>query len=162
MPHGPISMHPEINNLVFTSTNLSSIQMIKNRMKLKSSQRSFKESSSKEISDKMIELFQLAGIEIRSIQRGGFGAWIPNFNSRLMNISRQVYKELFNNDPFIIAVHAGLEPGIFKPNFPNLDMISIGPNMEFCHSPDERVDIESVNIFWKYLINLIKKLNEIL
>jgi dipeptidase D len=80
----------------------------------------------------------------------------------LVNISKKVYKDLFKNEPIITAIHAGLEPGVFKIKFPDLEMISIGPNMEFCHSPDERLDVESVNTFWNYLISLIKKLNEIL
>ncbi len=158
VPNGPISMHPKIQDLVHTSTNFSSIITRKNRIKIDTMQRSFDASSNKEISDKIIELFKLAELKVKYNQMGGFGAWPPNFNSALLKLTKDAYKELFNKEPMVSVIHAGLEPGVFKIHFPDLDMITIGSTMECAHSPDERLDVQSVEKFWKFLLHILKKI----
>jgi len=157
-PHGAISMHPDIRDLVFTSTNLSSIITKKNRIKIETMQRSFKKTSYEEISDKIIELFKLANLKIKFRQMGAFGEWNPNFNSPLLKLTKEVYEELNNKNIVITAVHGCLEPGVFKINLPDLDMVTIGPTLDALHSPDERLDIQSVENFWKIFIRLLKKI----
>jgi dipeptidase D len=159
-PHGPISMHPEFDNLVHTSTNLASIITRKNRIKIETLQRSFKARRYNEISDQINELFKLAGLKIKFKKMGGLGEWNPNFNSLLLKYAKEINKEVHNEDMVITAVHGGLEPGVFKMHFPDLDMITIGPTLDFLHSPDERLDIQSVEKFWKVLIPLLEKISK--
>ncbi|TFG01405.1 MAG: beta-Ala-His dipeptidase, partial [Promethearchaeota archaeon] len=158
IPNGVIKMHPEIKDLVFTSTNLSSISTRRNRIKIVSSQRSFDESSLMEISEKLVEFFNLAKLKIKYKYLGIYGIWNPNFDSLLLEYAKKTFKNLFHEKPFIKIWHAGLETGVFKTKFPDLDLITIGPNMNSCHSPDERLDIESVEKFWNFLIHLLHQI----
>ena len=123
-------------------------------------QRCFRKSGMDETSDKIIELFKLAGLKVKYRRLGGIGMWAHNFNSILLNLSKQVYKELFKEELEVFAVHGTLETGVFKTNFPDLEMIAIGPNQEFAHSPDERLDIQSVEKFWNFLIHLLKNVEK--
>jgi len=157
-PHGPISMHPQFDNLVHTSTNLASIITKKNRIKINTMQRSFENTSYKEISDKIIKLFKDADLKIRFRQMGGFGEWNPNFDSPLLKLTKETYEKSSVENIIITAIHGGLEPGVFRLNYPELDMITIGPTLDALHSPDERLDIQSVENFWKIFIRLLKKI----
>ncbi len=157
-PHGPISMHPKFENLVHSSTNLASIISKTNRIKIDTMQRSFEKTSYKEISDKIIDLFKNADLKIKFRQMGGFGEWNPNFDSPLLHLTKETYEELSMENIIITAVHGGLEPGVFRLNFPDLDMITIGPTLDALHSPDERLDIQSVENFWKIFIRLLRKI----
>ncbi len=78
--------------------------------------------------------------------------------SELLGTAKKVYKENFGDEPEIKAIHAGLETSIIGDHFPGMDMISVGPQIEYPHSPDERVEISSVNTFWEYLLSLLEKL----
>jgi len=157
-PHGPISMHPKFDDIVHTSTNLASIITKKNRIKIDTMQRSFENTSYKEVSNKIINLFEQTGLKIRSRQMGGFGEWNPNFDSPLLKITKETYEELSMENIIITAVHGNLEPGVFRLNYPDLDMITIGPTLEALHSPDERLDIQSVEKFWNIFICLLQKI----
>ena len=159
MPNGPISMHPYIKNLVLTSTNLASILTKKHRMIVITSQRSFEVFSNLIISEKIMALFKLTDLNIKLKTIGGYGGWKPDFSSNLLKISKETYKELFNEEVNAKAFHVGLEPGVFKIKFPEVEMISIGPNTIGPHSPDERLEIKSVEKLWKFLIKLLKNLN---
>jgi len=157
-PHGPISMHPQFDKLVHTSTNLASIITKKNRIKIDTMQRSFENTSYKEISDKIINLFKDADLKMRFRQMGGFGEWNPNFDSPLLKLTQETYEKSPVENIVITAIHGGLEPGVFRLNYPELDMITIGPTLDALHSPDERLDIQSVENFWKIFIRLLKKI----
>ena len=157
-PHGSISMHPQFDNLVHTSTNLAFIITKRNRIKINTMQRSFKNTSYKEISDRIIELFKDAGLKIKSKQLGGFGEWNPNFDSPLLKLTKETYENSSIENIIITALHVGLEPGVFRLNYPDLDMIAIGPNLDAPHSPDERLDIQSVENFWKIFVRLLKNI----
>ncbi|TFG29745.1 MAG: beta-Ala-His dipeptidase [Promethearchaeota archaeon] len=159
-PHGPISMHPEFDNLVHTSTNLASIITRKNRIKIETLQRSFNSRRYNEISDQINELFNLTNLKIKFKKVGGFGEWNPNFDSLLLKYVKEVYEDLLDDNFIITAVHGGLEPGVFKMHHPDLDMITIGPTLDFLHSPDERLDIQSVDKFWNIFIALLGKINK--
>ena len=151
-------MHPKFDNLVHTSTNLASISTKKNRIKIDTMQRSFEKASYKEISDKIISLFKHADLKIRFRQMGGFGEWNPDFDSFLLKLAKETYEELAMENIIITAFHVGLEPGVFRLNYPELDMITIGPTLDALHSPDERLDIQSVETFWNIFIRLLKKI----
>ncbi len=157
-PHGPISMHPQFENLVHTSTNLAFIITKRNRIKIESMQRSFENTSYKEISDKIIKLFKDAGLKIKFKQLGGFGEWNPNFDSPLLKLTKETYENSSVENIIITALHVGLEPGVFLMNYPDLDMVAIGPTMYAPHSPDERLSIQSVENFWKILVRLLKNI----
>ena len=167
MPTGPISMHPKIPDLVYTSTNLASIET-KNLANLKSdydsnikiitSQRSLHEFSKKMMHEKIEALFDLADIEILTSNIGDYPGWEPNFDSKLLKLCRETYLAEFDDNPRIKAIHAGLECGILKKQFPKMEMISIGPTIISPHSPDERLKIKSIEKIWNFLVSIIKKI----
>lgn len=154
-PHGVIGMSPDIEGLVETSTNLASVKILENDLiEIGTSQRSSVESKKEEIVSTVSNVFKLAGAKI--INNEGYPGWQPNTDSEILKVSQQVYKDLYGVDPKVKAIHAGLECGLFLEKYPNLDMISIGPDMTDVHSPDEKVKISSVDKFWKYLIRLLE------
>ena len=156
MPHGPISMHPKIPNLVYTSTNLASIKIQNEIITITTSQRSLHEISKKVMYEKVEALFKLADLNINIMHMGDYPGWDPDFNAELLKIAKKTYRELFNDDVIIRAIHAGLECGILKKSFPEIDMIAIGPTVEGAHSPEERLNIKSVEKIWNLLIKLLK------
>ncbi|MFX1394124.1 MAG: beta-Ala-His dipeptidase [Promethearchaeota archaeon] len=158
IPSGPISYHLKIPNLVYTSTNLASIRTKDGLIKIITSQRSLNENSKKVIYEKIEALFKLADININIAHPGDYPGWEPDFKSKLLITSKGIYKELFHKEPIIQVIHAGLETGILKKKFPDLEMISIGPTMANGHSPDERLKISSVEKIWTFLIKLLKNL----
>ncbi len=159
IPNGPLSMHPRIEGLVFSSSNFSTITTREDDIELKVSQRSLSEYFKNVIWEKTKILLDLSGLEIKIIKDSDYPGWTPNFQSHLLKKYNETYKKLFNEEFEIIAIHAGLECGILKKTFPKMEMISIGPTNEGAHSPDERLLIKSVAKVWDLLINLLRKLN---
>jgi dipeptidase D len=80
-------------------------------------------------------------------------------SSKILNISKETYKKLFGKETEVKAIHAGLECGIIGEKFPGMDMISMGPTMEAVHSPDEKIYIDTVEKFWKFLVEILKTVN---
>jgi len=157
VPHGVISWSQDIEGLVETSTNLASIRVLeKDVIEIVTSQRSSVESAKSDIADRMASQFILAGASIR--QSEGYPGWKPNMESEILDISQNIYKELFKNDPEVKAIHAGLECGLFLEKYPDLDMISFGPTIKGAHTPDERMDIETVQKFWDFLITILERI----
>jgi len=159
IPTGPLSMHPRIDNLVFTSTNFAVMTMRENDIEIKVSQRSLSKYFKMVIWEKLKALFDLSDLEITFKIDSEYPGWIPNFKSTLLSRCKETYKEMFMEELEIKAIHAGLECGLLKEKFPHLEMISIGPTIVGAHSPDERVFIKSVTKIWKFLINLLNRLN---
>ena len=159
MPNGPISMHPDIENLVFTSSNLASILTKKNRLIIITSQRSFEEYSYKVVYEKISALCSLAGLNFKFKNRGSVGSWNPDFSSKLLKVSKDTYKELYNKDIKVQVIHATLETGLFKLKFPKIDIVSFSPKIEGAHSPSERLDVKSVEKTWKFLLGVLKNLS---
>lgn len=159
MPNGPFSMHPRIDGLVFTSTNFAVITTRESDIEIKVSQRSLGKYFKTVIWEKIKALLDLSYLDITFEIISEYPGWIPNFKSTLLSKCKEIYKEMFMDNLKIKAIHAGLECGILKEKFPNLEMISIGPTIVGAHSPDERVFIKSVAKIWKFLINLLTKLN---
>jgi dipeptidase D len=158
MPNGPISMHPRIKDLVHTSSNLARIETKNSRFKIEMSHRSLDDIGRSDISERinaLLKLCELAGLKVNVKKLAYYPSWEPNFNSKLLAIAKDTYKELFNEEVNVGAIHAGLECAILKKHFPNLDMISIGPKITGAHSPDERVKVQSVEKIWNFLIKLI-------
>ena len=102
----------------------------------------------------MESVFHLAGAEI--IFDGQYPGWKPNPDSPILKKMLDIYNNQFGKVPKIYAIHAGLECGLLGGVYPNWDMISFGPTIRFPHSPDEKVNIESVNKFWLFLVETLK------
>ena len=157
--NGPVSMHQKIPKLVHTSSNLASVRIEENLIKIVTSQRSLSETSIKNLCEKIESLFNIANLDYEILHEGEYPGWEPNFNSNLLNIAKETYTNLFNHKPIIEVIHAGLECGILKKKFPNMEMVSFGPTIIGPHSPDERVNINSVEKIWTFLVTLLKNLN---
>jgi dipeptidase D len=157
IPNGPISMHPQIRGLVFTSSNLAVIKTGKEKIVIKVSQRSLSKYHKIAIWEKTKSLFELFDLELETIIDSDYPGWTPNFNSKILALTKDVYKELFNKEIEVKAIHAGLECGILKKKFPQMEMISIGPKNIGAHSPDERISVNSIEKIWNFLITLLGK-----
>ncbi len=157
-PHGVISWNPRINNLVETSTNLASVKFDGNRIIITTSQRSSSDSAKSDIAAMVESVFRLANAGVK--RTGEYPGWKPNQDSEILQITRSAYKKLFNRDPVVRAIHAGLECGLFLEKYPDLDMISFGPTIKGAHSPDERLEIGSVQKFWDLLVQVLDDIPE--
>ena len=118
--------------------------------------RSSVESRKEELQEIIHSVFAMAGAEVEF--SGSYPGWKPNLNSRILSVMQEVYKKDFGADPRIIIIHAGLECGIIGRNYPGMDMISFGPTIKYPHSPDERVEIASVQKFYDFLQATLKAL----
>lgn len=154
-PHGVIGMSHEIEGLVETSTNLASVKMLPDhQIEVGSSQRSSVESQKEYVLNMVSSVFELAGAKITHSE--GYPGWQPNIDSALLKLAENEYKSLYNKEAKVKAIHAGLECGLFLEKYPQLDMISIGPDMTDVHSPDEKMKISSVGKFWDYLVKILE------
>jgi dipeptidase D len=156
LPHGVISMHPEIEGLVETSTNMAIVQTHLDHAQVVSSTRSSVASALENTRNTITALCEITGADI--VQPEGYPGWTPNLQSELLQICRDVYTKHFNKEPKVEAVHAGLECGIIGEKFPGMDMISFGPTIEHPHSPEERVHVGSVGKFWDFLAAVLTEL----
>lgn len=158
-PHGVISMSQDISGLVETSSNLASIKMLDNHLiEVNTSQRSSVESQKNYMVNMVASVFELAGAKVT--HSDGYPGWQPNPDSAMLKVAKKEYKDLYNKTAKVKAIHAGLECGLFLEKYPNLDMISIGPDMTDVHSPDEKMKISSVGKFWDYLKKILENLPE--
>jgi len=155
MPHGVMGMSHKIDNLVETSTNLASLKMNENEtITVTTSQRSSTESLKVDVSNQVTAVLLQAGAEVCGTD--GYPGWTANPDSTILGISKAIYKNLFGQTPDIYARHFGLECGLFIEKNQKLDMISCGPTIRGAHSPDERLEIETVGKWWKFLLELLK------
>ncbi len=155
-PHGVISMSREIEGLTETSTNLASVKMQPDhKVLVVTSQRSSVESRKWCIAQRVEALMKLAGAEVSHGE--GYVGWQPNLDSRIMKIASEAYEELYGVKPAVMAIHAGLECGLFLDKKPGLDMVSFGPTLQNVHSPSERMFIPAVDRFWGQLRRTVEK-----
>ncbi|NVM02494.1 MAG: beta-Ala-His dipeptidase [Candidatus Helarchaeota archaeon] len=155
VPNGPISFHPKTKG-VNTSVNIGYIQTKKRGITFAAFQRSSNEYDNKFLYERMISLMNLAGFKITKL--GSSPSWTPDFNSKLLQISKDVYNELFHEEAKIRITHGILECSFFNNYFPNTEIIAIGPSGEGAHSPDERLKVNSVSKVWKFLLALLNKI----
>lgn len=155
-PHGVITMSPDIPNLVETSTNLASIKMTPSEIIISTSQRSSLESAKRDVADMVASVFTLAGARVK--HGDGYPGWKPNVNSPILNITKQAYISLFKEKPKVLAIHAGLECGLIGEKYPGIDMISYGPTIKGAHSPDEGIEIDTVQKFWDLTLEVLKNI----
>jgi dipeptidase D len=149
-------MSPDIAGLVETSSSLARIIIKDGSFVSQSLQRSSVESTKREVCMVMRGAFENAGCHVE--QTGDYPGWKPNPNSGILNVMENLYHELFNEKAKVKACHAGLECGILGKHLPGVDMISFGPNIRAAHSPDEKVQISSVQKFWNYYLETFKRI----
>ncbi|MBQ0076185.1 MAG: aminoacyl-histidine dipeptidase [Bacteroidales bacterium] len=155
-PHGMIAMSKDMPGLVETSTNLASIKMKEGYIEVNTSQRSSVETEKHAIKDRVHTALAAACDEVT--HGDGYPGWEPNVHSPLMEVTRQAYRDLFGQDPQVLAIHAGLECGLFLLKYPYLDMVSIGPQMYGVHSPQERLSISSTDRCYEWLKRCLEML----
>jgi dipeptidase D len=99
-----------------------------------------------------------SGIAATVTHSGDYPGWTPNADSKTLNLMKQIYREMFDQDAVVNAVHAGLECGIIGSHYPGLDMVSFGPTIKNPHSPDEKCHIASVEKYWRYMLEVLKRI----
>lgn len=157
-PHGVIAWSADIPNFVETSSNLASIKTLEDSIIITTSQRSSVESAKDDICNMVASTFRLTGAEVKHTD--GYPGWTPNPNSVIVDITSETYKELFNQEPKVLAIHAGLECGLIGDVYPEMDMISYGPTIKGAHSPDERLKIDTVKKFWDLTLEVLNRIPE--
>ena len=153
IPSGVLAMSAAMPGLVETSTNLASVKFTKEKIVITTSQRSSSESAKEYAKLHVAAVFTAAGCEV--VHSDGYPGWSPNPQSALLECAKEAYKKLFGTEPKVRAIHAGLECGLFLEKYPHLEMVSFGPTLRGVHSPDERLEISTVDKFWKLLIEVV-------
>ncbi len=153
VPNGVFRMSPDMADLVETSSSLARVILKDGEFITQSLQRSSVESTKDDVANSVRAAFENMGAAV--VQGGDYPGWKPNTDSAILNIMAELYRKNFKEEPQIKACHAGLECGILGKHFPQMDMISFGPNIRAAHSPDEKVQISSVQKFWKYLLEVL-------
>lgn len=156
LPHGVVAMSNDIEGLVETSTNLAAVRSEGKELKVLMSSRSSVASALGWIRRKIRAVGYLAGGEVN--EHDGYPGWKPNLDSRILGVVKKVHLRVMEAEPHVEAVHAGLECGIIGEMVPGMDMISFGPQIEFPHSPDERVKVDSVGRFYTLLTETLEEL----
>ena len=157
VPTGPLAMSPDFDDLVETSTSLGEAITEGDRLTLHSLSRSSNDSALPDVIATLDAAARLAGGELEV--KHNYGGWRPNLDSPALAALRASYERLFGEEPIVTAVHAGLETAVIGDKVPDLDMISFGPQIEAPHSPDERVNIATVERFWKLLVAFVDELS---
>lgn len=155
-PNGVIRMSNEMKGLVETSTNLAIVKSENCVIKIQCLLRSSVDSAKDDLEQMMQSVFELAGASF--VFDGKYPGWKPNPDSLILKTMLEIYYKKFGKTPEIRAIHAGLECGILGGSYPAWDMISFGPTIRFPHSPDEKVNIESVQKFWDFLVETLKNI----
>jgi len=152
-PHGVVEMSQTIPNFVETSTNLASVKKKEGYFFIQTSQRSSIESAKEYVAQMVEACFNLANAEVKHTD--GYPGWTPNPDSAICAIAEKCYVKRFGNEPKVKAIHAGLECGLIGDKIAGMDMISFGPTLRGVHSPDERIEIATVQKFWDFLCDIL-------
>ncbi len=153
-PHGVEKMSQDIPDLVETSTNLASVRMSrKGEIEVVTSQRSSIESAKEMMAARVEANFLQAGAEVEHYS--AYPGWNPDLNSHILKVCVESYRKLFGRDPEVKAIHAGLECGLFKEKFGDLDMISFGPTLRNVHTPGEKMDLKTLEMFVDHLVDVM-------
>ena len=157
-PEGVERMSDQMPGLVETSNNTAIVKTEGDRFIIKTLMRSSVDSAKEFLAEKMRAVIELAGGTVSFT--GGYSGWAPDNNSRILHTMKEVYKNLYGNEPAVMAIHAGLECGILGGIYPDWDMISCGPTILSPHSPDERVNIPSVGKWWNFIKKVLEEIPE--
>ena len=154
--NGVYRMSPDIPELVETSNNIARVIIKDGSVKIGCLTRSSVESSKMDLAMMLRATFELIGCEVEL--SGDYPGWAPDMDSSILKVLRSLYEKLNNEKPHVAACHAGLECGILGTNYPDMEMISFGPNIKGAHSPDERAQISSVQKFWIFVLEILKNI----
>lgn len=157
-PNGVVRMSDEIDGVTETSLNLGVVTTGEDKITLLCLIRSLIDSGRENVEGHLSALSQLAGAKIAF--SGTYPGWKPDNSSPVMALVRETYDSIYNKEPVIMVIHAGLECGLFKKPYPDMDMVSIGPTIRFPHSPDEKVLIETVGQYYKLLLAVLERIPE--
>ena len=153
--NGVYRMSADIPDLVETSNNIARVIVKEGQIKIGCLTRSSVESSKLDLANTLRATFELADCHVEL--DGDYPGWTPNMDSAILKVMVPLYRELNGGEePHVAACHAGLECGILGTHYPDMDMISFGPNIKGAHSPDERAQISSVQKYWKYVLEILK------
>jgi len=155
--NGVYRMSADIPELVETSNNIARVIVKDGAIKIGCLTRSSVESSKMDLANTLRSTFELTGCEVEF--SGSYPGWTPNMDSNILKVMAQLYKDVNNGEAaHVAACHAGLECGILGTKYPDMDMISFGPNIKGAHSPDERTQISSVQKYWKFVLEILKQI----
>ncbi|OWO83544.1 cytosol nonspecific dipeptidase [Photorhabdus luminescens] len=157
-PNGVIRMSDVIKGVVETSLNVGVVAMEQDKVNIICLIRSLIDSGKSYVIGMLSSLAKLSNAEISA--KGDYPGWQPDANSPVMHLVQETYQQLFDKTPNIMVIHAGLECGLFKKPYPDMDMVSIGPTITGAHSPDEQVHIKSVGQYWQLLTAVLKAIPE--
>lgn len=153
-PNGVERMSDAMPGLVETSNNLAIVKSDNGIIEVNMLMRSSVDSAKDVLAAAIVSTFELAGAKVKLT--GGYPGWKPNMDSAILSTMKSVYSNMYGKEPEVKAIHAGLECGILGGAYPNWDMISCGPTIRSPHSPDERVNIETVEKWWNYVVEVLK------
>ena len=153
-PDGVAAMSKDIDGLVETSNNLATVRVEDGKLVILSNQRSSNMDSLGLLCQRILSVATLAGAEGET--SGGYPSWKPNMDSQLLARCLEVYEKRFGKKPVVEAIHAGLECGIIGSKYDGMDMISFGPTIKNPHSPDEKIEIESIGKTWDFMVALFE------
>jgi len=156
IPHGVIKMSNDIPGLVETSTNLAVVETKGKNVNIVTSQRSPVASENVDITNMVSSVLKLAGAEIS--YGDGYPGWAPDIHSDILKVFKSTFTKMYGKEPEVTAIHAGLECGIIKEKYPNMDMISFGPTMRDVHSPAEKLQISTVPEFYNQLKTVLSNI----
>lgn len=156
LPNGVMEMSSVMEGLVESSSNLAAVHTYDDHVIVLTSQRSATIDGREKVKRQVVSSFESAKAIIS--HSTGYPGWSPNPHSELLKIAKQSYLKLYGEEPKVRAIHAGLECGLFLERYSDLDMISFGPTMRGVHSPDERLEVVSVERFWRYLVEILKSI----
>lgn len=155
-PNGIYRMSPDVEGLVQTSNNLARVRVKDGAYEILCLTRSSVDSEKMDEAQAITSTFELMGANVRL--DGSYPGWTPKPDSTIVQLMSNLYTELFGEEAHVMACHAGLECGILGKYYPNMEMISFGPNIRGAHSPDEKAQISSVQKFWHFLLETLKRI----
>jgi len=155
-PAGILRMNPDVPGLVQTSNNVAKLKIHPDGVEVLCLTRSSAESEKMDAAHRIAGVLNLAGLT--TTYAGSYPGWEPAPGGTLASLMRETYVDLFSEEPHVNACHAGLECGIIGERCPGMEMISFGPNIRGAHSPDERVEIASVQKSWTYFVEVLERL----
>ena len=155
-PNGIYRMSPDIAGLVQTSNNIARILVQQGAYSILCLTRSSVNSEKMDLASSIRSSFELMDATVT--YGGAYPGWAPKPDASIVKLMRGIYKELYQEEPLVNACHAGLECGIIGRNYPGMEMISFGPNIHGAHSPDEKVQISSVQKFWTFLLTTLQRI----
>jgi len=156
-PNGIFRMSPDVQGLVQTSNNVARVIVKDGQYSIQNLTRSSVDSEKMDLAREIRCTFELTGAKVDF--NGSYSGWTAKPDTPLVKFMSNLYREMFHSEPLVDACHAGLECGIIGTNYPNMQMISFGPNILGAHSPDEKVQISSVQKFWRYLKEALGKMD---